>query len=302
MGSHSRTKFYNRSVLLGLLVTILWSSSWVLIKLSLDDDLPALTFAGLRYTLAFLCLSPLVLLDRNQRKKLVRMPRSAWFLLFLFGIVCFTIAQGALFLALQYIPAAMTSLLLNLTPVAVGISGMFLLREYPTKVQWMGILVSLVGVFIYFRSMAFQSPQIFGTVAALICVLANTGSSIIGRHLNSKGNLTPITITFVSMGFGSTILFATGLTIQGIGVLDFRQWCTIIWLAVVNTALAWNLWNHTLRVLTAVESSILNTLMLPQTALLAVIFLGEKLSLVQVIGLALVGSGAVIVQLIATQK
>ncbi|MDL1890548.1 DMT family transporter, partial [Nitrospirales bacterium NOB] len=47
-----------RAVLQALFVTLLWSSSWVLIKQGLKD-IPALTFAGLRYTLAFLCLLPL---------------------------------------------------------------------------------------------------------------------------------------------------------------------------------------------------------------------------------------------------
>ena len=39
-----------------VIVTFLWSTSWVLIKLGLEE-IPAINFAGLRYTLAFLILS-----------------------------------------------------------------------------------------------------------------------------------------------------------------------------------------------------------------------------------------------------
>ena len=39
-------------MLQALLVTFLWSTSWVLIKIGFAD-IPPLTFAGLRYTLAF---------------------------------------------------------------------------------------------------------------------------------------------------------------------------------------------------------------------------------------------------------
>jgi len=46
------------AVLQALLVTFLWSTSWVLIKVGLED-LPPLTFAGLRYGLAALVLLPL---------------------------------------------------------------------------------------------------------------------------------------------------------------------------------------------------------------------------------------------------
>ena len=46
---------HTRAVLQALLVTFLWSTSWVLIKIGLAD-IPALTFAGLRYVLALLVL------------------------------------------------------------------------------------------------------------------------------------------------------------------------------------------------------------------------------------------------------
>ncbi|MBK7450109.1 MAG: EamA family transporter [Anaerolineales bacterium] len=45
-----------------LLVTFLWSTSWVFIKIGLESDLPAVTFAGLRYTLAAFCLLPFAIL------------------------------------------------------------------------------------------------------------------------------------------------------------------------------------------------------------------------------------------------
>ena len=59
--SHRTALFANThwlAVLQGLLVAFLWSTSWVLIKWGLVA-IPALTFAGLRYTLAWLCLLPI---------------------------------------------------------------------------------------------------------------------------------------------------------------------------------------------------------------------------------------------------
>jgi drug/metabolite transporter (DMT)-like permease len=51
-------------------VTFLWSTSWVLIKIGLRGDLPPITFAGLRYGLATLCLAPFVLLNQDHRTAL----------------------------------------------------------------------------------------------------------------------------------------------------------------------------------------------------------------------------------------
>jgi drug/metabolite transporter (DMT)-like permease len=47
-----------RAVLEALFVTVLWSSSWVLIKTGLRD-IPPLTFAGLRYAIAAAILAPI---------------------------------------------------------------------------------------------------------------------------------------------------------------------------------------------------------------------------------------------------
>lgn len=63
-----------------------------------------------------------------------------------------------------------------------------------------------------------------------------------------------------------------------------------------STALAFTLWNQTLRTLTAVESSVINNLMLVQIALLAWVFLGEALSPIEIVGLAVALAGILVVQ------
>jgi drug/metabolite transporter (DMT)-like permease len=79
--------------------------------------------------------------------------------------------------------------------------------------------------------------------------------------------------------------------------LSLGNWLLVIWLAVINSAVAFTLWNHTLRTLSAMESSILNNTMLIQIAILAWIFLGESISLLKMAGLLLAAFGTLIVQL-----
>ncbi len=66
---------------------------------------------------------------------------------------------------------------------------------------------------------------------------------------------------------------------------------------MVNTALAFWLWNKSLQVLTAMESSIINNTMLIQISLLAWLFLGEKLTWIGVLGLGIASIGTVLVNL-----
>jgi drug/metabolite transporter (DMT)-like permease len=131
---------------------------------------------------------------------------------------------------------------------------------------------------------------------ALIGMLSNAASSLLGRKINIQDHLSPLVVTFTSMGIGSVILLAIGIATQGYGNPSVSDWAIIGWLAVVNTAFAFTVWNHTMRTLSAIESSVINSLMMPQIAVLAYFFLGETLSLKEVIGLLLVGLGVVIAQ------
>ncbi|MBN2549335.1 MAG: EamA family transporter [Anaerolineales bacterium] len=285
------------AVLQALLVTFLWSTSWVLIKIGLQANLPDLTFAGLRYSLAFLCLLPFALGKPAYRNDLRRLSPSTWGQLFLLGIVYYTLTQGAQFASLAYLPAATLSLLLNFTPLIVALFSGLGSSETPTFIQWTGIALSTVGGLVYFLPLEIPAGQVSGLVIALVCLLANASASILGRQANRYSRLSPILITTISMGLGGVLLLISGILTQGFGALSATQWLIVGWLAVVNTAIAFTLWNHTLRTLTAVESSILNGTMLPQIAILAWLFLGEALSVKQILALALVGAGALIVQL-----
>ncbi len=278
-------------------VTFLWSTSWILIKVGLRSDLPPITFAGLRYTVAFFCLVPLVLMNPPFRRELRSLNRNDWGKLALLGILVVGITQSLQYAALAYLPAATTSLILNLTSLFVGITGAFLLREVPTLLQQAGIAVTLLGAGIYFLPVAISSSQWIGILFAVLCMLCNVLASLLGRQINRSRSYSPLIVTFTSMAFGSIPMLLTGLLIQGTGRMTPVDWLIVIWLAVVNTAFAFTVWNNTLQTLTAIESSVINSLMMPQIALLAWLFLKESLVLKEILGLILVGLGILLVQI-----
>ena len=293
----SKAPSHLNAVLLAILVTFLWSSSWVLIKIGLKNDLPALSFAGMRYTLAFLCLIPIVLVNRFQRAILQSLDRMDWMKLTLLGLIYYTLAQGAQFVSLAYLPSVMVSLLLNLSPIVVGFMSLAGDKEPPTFTQWLGITLSVAGTLIYFLPIAIPQAKMIGVLAALVGILSNSYATVLSRQVNQQKHLSPLVVTFVSMGIGSTLMLLTGWLTQGLGHPSLLDWGIIAWLAIINTALAFTLWSHTQRTLTAVETSIVNSLMLPQIAILAFAFLGETITAKEISGLALVGIGVLIIQL-----
>lgn len=290
-----RFNTHTKAVLQALFVVFLWATSWVLIKIGLQD-IPALTFAGLRYTLAFLCMLPFVLLSRQMRSLRKISKGTLWQLLVL-GLLLYTITQGAIFLTLYYLPAVTVNLLWSFSTVMVALMGIIWLAENPTPFQWAGVLLATFGAVIYFYPVTLVTHQLLGVLIAVVGVLANAGASILGRDVNRKGNIHPITVTTISMGIGALTLLAVGITSQGMPAISLRGWAIIGWLAAVNTAFAFTLWNHTLRSLSAMESSIINGTMLIWIPILAVLFLQEEVSTKEIIGLVVVAIGTVIVQL-----
>jgi len=286
---------HRTSVFQALFVVFLWATSWVFIKVGLQN-IPPLTFAGLRYTLAFLCLLIVLLVSPGKRALTAQLKRT-WVRLLLLGILFYTGTQGASFVALAYLPAVTVNLLWSFSSITVAILGIALLSERPTKFQWLGIMLTTLGAFIYFCPVSLPKTQVIGVLVALFGVLANAGSSILGRDVNRSGELPPLVVTVISMGIGSTALLTIGIRVEGFPVIGVQDWAIIAWLAVVNTAFAFTLWNHTLRTLSAMESSIINSTMLIWIPIFAILFLGERVTTREVIGLVAVGAGVLIVQL-----
>lgn len=280
-----------------LLVTFLWSTSWVLIKVGLKADLPPVTFAGLRYSLAALCLLPFAILNPLHRQTLGQLPARTWWELIGLGVIFYTLTQGAQFVSLSFLPSATLSLLLNFSPIFIAVYGMTSHSESTSLTQWGGILVTVIGALIYFAPLSIEEGQTAGLLAGLVALSANAASSIFGRYINTQDKLNPLVVTSVSMGIGGILMLVIGILTQGMGRLNLTQWALIGWLAVVNTAIAFTLWNKSLQTLTAVESSIINGTMLPQIAVLAWIFLGEPLGGKEILGLIFVLIGTLIVQL-----
>ncbi|MCL4300149.1 MAG: DMT family transporter [Anaerolineae bacterium] len=291
---------HSRAVWQALLVTFLWSTSWVFIKFGLAE-IPALTFAGLRYSLAFLCLLPFAWRSAHLAA-LRRLSGRDWFRLAGLGLIFYTVTQGTQFVGLAYLPAATVNLLLSFSAVVVSLMGIFLLAELPTRAQWGGVGLYLLGAWIFFYPARIPAGQLFGLLVVGVGILANAASGILGRHVNQAGHLPPLTVTLVSMGIGSIALLIAGVTMQGFPSLSLTNWLIIGWLAVVNTAFAFTLWNLTLRTLSALESSLINNAMLIQIPILAWLFLGEAITGRQGVGLILAGAGIVLVQLFGRQN
>jgi drug/metabolite transporter (DMT)-like permease len=274
-----------------VLFTLIAGSTLVFAKMALDY-LGPLTLTGLRYFLAFLLLLPFMF----HHSRVTRLSPQLWFRFFLIGLSFYVVGNGALFWGLKYIPATTASLVLNFIPLLVLIAGIFWLNEIPTRLQVVGVIVAVIGGILFF-SPGLKVGEPLGIAVVAIGPVGNAVFGILGREIAREQKVDTLTLTAVPLALGSSILILIALSIEGLPRFSVTGWGMVLGLAVVNTACAVVLYNHALTVLPAFELSAILNLTPLMTATWAWLFLSERLSLVQIVGMVTVIIGVLVVQL-----
>jgi drug/metabolite transporter (DMT)-like permease len=279
------------ALLEALLVTFLWSTSYILTKIGLTEISP-LVLVSLRYIVASLVLVPVAVL-RGEHRALDG--RAALKLVFL-GVTGYSVAQGLQCVGLYHLPAVTVTFILNFTPVIVLMLGLAFLKTKPTPRQVAGIALVIAGAYIYFGGRV-SADSLAGVIITFVSGLGWATYLVAGRVFFKPGDITPLGLSAFAMGVGTVFIAGSAWIYEGFTTLSPGGWGIVLWLGVVNTAAAFFLWNHALQRVEAFEISILQNTMLIQIAILSVIFLGEKLTAMKMLGMAAVFVGVLVVQL-----
>jgi len=274
-----------------VLVTLIWSSTFVVVKLGLET-LGPLTFAGLRYLLGAIVLLPFLIKRRSLK---VSFSREIWLRLILIGVSAYTIGNGALFWGLKYLPATTGSFLLSLIPLLVLGGGALLLKEIPTRWQIFGVILSLFGSGLFF-STGLQPGEPKGLLIVGFGLIGILTFTLLGRGIARERKLDTLTLTTLPLAIGGLLTMLIALFVEGVPQFTGRSLMIVLWLAVVNTALGYMLYNHSLRELTALEINMIMNLSPLFTALMSWFVLGERLGLIQILGMVIMVLGVILVQ------
>jgi len=288
------------AVVLGVAVTFLWATSVVLIRVGLtEEDAQPLGFAGVRFTLAAILLLPLAL-PRLRAVRVWTADRRSLLGVVIYGLLMFCVAQVGFYVALGDLSAATVGLLMGLAPVVTAVVTMRSRQERASLLQVLGIGVLIGGVLVYFG----VEPPAAGLSVALLAGIAIPivvgGSARLGRYLALDARRLyggPLGLTALAMTVGGVTTLTLAIVVEGMPAFSPRAWLLIVWLAAINTALAYTLWTQTQRTLRAVEASVLADLTVILIALLGWVALGEALDPLQIAGLLLAVTGVFLVQL-----
>jgi drug/metabolite transporter (DMT)-like permease len=276
------------ALLEALLVSMVWGSSFIFVKLALTD-LGPLTIGGLRYFIGFACLLPFL------RRHNFSLTRPQWLRMALLGFSAYTLANGAMFWALRFLPATTGSFLMSLITVTVLFGGVIWLREIPNRIQIFGICIVLAGMLLFF-SPGLKPGEPIGLAIFMLALLGFTLFGLLSRVAVIDRQVDTLTLTALPLAIGGGTLLAIALPFEGIPSASLRTWGLVLLLAALNTALGYVLYNHSLQSLQAFEMNVLLNLSPVWTVLLGWILLGETLFNPQWAGMLVVLVGIMLVQ------
>ena len=117
--------------------------------------------------LAFICLVPFALVAQRKPSALPITRRLLGQLIVL-GFLLYALTQGAVFLALAYLPAVTVNLLWSFSTVTVALFGIIWLSEHPTRFQWAGVALATFGAVIYFYPVDLPAGYLIGFAVSVV--------------------------------------------------------------------------------------------------------------------------------------
>ncbi len=282
---------FNLSFLAFVLLCLIWSSTWLLIKLGLETMPPFLS-AGIRFFIAFLALSLYAFLLKLKFPKDLK---SHLFFLF-FGQVIFTVSYGAVYWAEQYIDSGLTSVLFSAMPFYTAILAHRLLpNEYMNLKKVIGLLIGFTGIIVIFGSQINIGIdnyfQAIAMLAVLISPLFSAYGTILGKRAIEKYHpviLNTLPLLYASISFMIvSLLFEKQTSIQFSGMAIF----SLFYLAIVGSALAFVVFFWLLKHTSAVMMSSITFITPPLALVWGWLVLDEPVSWKLLFGMFIIFTG-----------
>ena len=277
--------------LLLLFTSLLWGGNFVVGKSLVDYATPS-TLTLLRWLIAVIFLVPIVLWKEKTLKpnKLAIVPLL---LMGGTGVVLFNMFQ---FMALEFTTASNVGLISTINMFSIALSSYLFLKEKINVFQIMAMLVSLGGVLLVLTnghltvlfSLQFNKGDLFMMTAVALWGLYSVCSKWAMKYTS------PLMATLYSGVFGIIMLlpFHVGdITIKHVDA-SFIQ--SILYTGLISTVLCMLFWNIGVQKIGATTSGLFLNFNPVFTAILAFLFLDEKMTWIQGLGGVIVIVGCIL--------
>jgi len=278
-----------------LFVTLVWGVNFAFVKFALADFLP-LSFTIVRFFLAALFLAGVMFvtresftIDRQDRRAIVKL-----------GFIGITLYNIFFMYGIKYTTASHSALFISLSPLFAVLLQAGTGKERLTRGIALGLLLASTGVYLVISGrhggFSFTASGLTGDLLTLCASVLWALYTLKSKPLLEK--YSAVTITAYSMAAGSILLLPIGLHElfrQSWTAISPQSWAAFGFSAIVSAGIAFSLWYQGVRRL-GVTRTIAYHYLVPFVAVVfAVLFLGERITLLQVAGgIAIIGGVALV--------
>ncbi|HEV3379319.1 MAG TPA: EamA family transporter [Thermoleophilaceae bacterium] len=284
----------SRAAVIGLYLTlvIIWSSTWVAIKIGLEDC-PPLLGAGIRFAAAGLLLLGFAAVRGRSLRTDARLAG-------ILALMPFALAYGLVYWGEQHIPSGLAAVIFGVLPLYTAFLGAVLLPDQPLRVRLVvGILVAIGGLALAFAESADSGDPELALAGAAALAVAPLGASVGNISLKLRaGELDAVALNGWGMlGGGALLLVASAIGESwGDAAWTAESLGSIAYLAVIGSAVPFVGLTVLLRHISAQATSFL-AMLLPFGALVfGAALYSESITTRALGGAALVAVGLLIAQ------
>jgi len=243
------------------LLVVIWSSTWVAIKIGLED-IPPLLGAGIRFALAGAGLLAIARLTGRPLRTDARLAA-------VLALMPFAAAYGLIYWGEQYVPSGLAAVLFGVMPLYSAVLASMLLAGEPLRPRLvLGIAIALAGLSLAFSETLALGEGRYALAAAIACAAAPLASAIGNVAIKRDGGaLDAVVLNGWAMLAGGALLLAVSALAEAWEISwSARAIGSIAYLAVIGSAVPFVTLTVLLRELPAVTMSYI-TLLLPFGAL-----------------------------------
>ena len=268
----------NKSVkiLVWLILATIWGTTWIFIKLGLED-LPPIAFAAARFLLSVVILLVLI------RVQKIPLPKTGkeWRLIALTGVLQFSINYSMVFWSEQYITSGLAAVLQSMITVfGLVLAWIFLPSERITPQKIIAVLIGVIGVaLIFIDQLRIENWMAFlGCVGIVIGAYAAAQASILVKA--KAGGMHPAALVFAQIICGLPAVIIYSLIREG-NPLTFnwsgRAVVCVLYLSVFGTVAAFWLYYWLLSKIESTKAMMISLVTPLLAVIIGAIVLGERL-------------------------
>ena len=283
------------------LVALIWGIATPVIKYTLGGISP-LPFLTYRFAISGVIGGIFLLFTARHLKTIF----TNFLEVVLYGFLTTTFALGILFFGIEKTTVLDTALISAVGPLLTALAGVVFLKETITAREKLGIAVAFSGTLVTVFEPIFNgglgSIQITGNFLVVGYLVVMAFSSILAKKLVRK-DVDPLALTNVAfiVGFLTLLPFslkqasASQLTNQIVSLSPNFQ-LGVWYMAAISGTLGYALWIRGQKTIEVSEAGVFNYLIPIFAAPLGVVWLGEKITPVFILGATLITIGVVIAE------